>query len=465
MMVLQGSTLTYYFYHSQIDLCAVYGFMVLIMLNIFSEIWRVGSVLRNFILEQRTCRHPRASRTLSHPPAASTTFFTEPTPLLSAHFPHSGSQIAAKNMNLTMKNYASVCKGKGKGKGKGENDHPNANANANVYLSIKQSTTKWTQPSKNKLPSVATKVIEVASKIASTSGCRIIKQTTTKPPQHKMHHNHQHQRALTNHSHVLPRKNQHHTSFSSSEQSMTKWVQPAKKKLPSVAIKYVLIRNLELNQAKLIHAACLSDGNMIRKTLEKFKYYDVYHVNIENDREMLYTLVLQLYRQLDRNHVIKLNNIFEKYNYPGFALWVSGKTGWYYSPDVNTWGRHILSHLNDLQKVVKTYAPPELLHCFPGESKTIIWCKSSDLWRCVLNVRFFVERAKTKLPDTPSARRIRRCLLQNSDEGPDSLLHWSHHDPVSFVALIPLHFSSCSFYLTVASSLSLCCRCRKTTTL
>ena len=131
----------------------------------------------------------------------------------------------------------------------------------------------------------------------------------------------------------------------------------------------------------------------------------------------------------------------------GFESWLSGMTGWYYSDGVNKWGQTMVARLNDLQQVVKEYAPPDLLYCFPGKSRILLWLNRNDLWRCVIDVRFFVERAKKKLPNTDSGRRLKRCLTQNSYDGPDCLVHWAHHDPVSLLALYALHITC--FFLSV----------------
>ena len=197
----------------------------------------------------------------------------------------------------------------------------------------------------------------------------------------------------------------------------------------------ILIGNLELDYAKRMQEACLSPNNMLRKTLQGFKYFDNYNVKLERRDKNMYTIVLHLSKQLDRDHAMKLEDIFAKHKYQGFESWLSGMTGWYFSAGVNEWGQIIIARLNDLQQVVKKYAPPDLLYCFPGKSNILIWLKRNDLWRCVIDVRFFVERAKKKLPNTPLARRLKRCLVQNSGDGPDSLIHWAHHDPVSFVCM------------------------------
>jgi hypothetical protein len=277
-----------------------------------------------------------------------------------------------------MRSFASVVKG--------ENAHPNKSVNNGMHVC----------PAK-KLPSVSKLITNVSS--------HVIKQTTTKQPQLKkiIHRNHQ-KKALTHHrQNTSPSNNHSHV---------------------------LLLRNLTLDYAEIVQATCRGNNNMIQKILKSFNYSDTYKVKIQKDGKMSYTIVLQLIRQLKPYHEIRLSDIFAKHSYPGFLSWLGGETGWYFAPGVNDWGRRILKSLNDLQVVVKTYAPEGLLYCFPGKLKTIIWRKEQDLWRCVMNVRFFVERATTKLPDTPAARRLKRCLLQNSDDGPDCCLHWSHHDPV-----------------------------------
>jgi len=290
-----------------------------------------------------------------------------------------------------MRSFASVVKG--------ENAHPNKSVNNGMHVC----------PAK-KLPSVSKLITNVSS--------HVIKQTTTKQPQLKkfIHRNHQ-KKALTHHrQNTSPSNNHSHV---------------------------LLLRNLTLDYAEIVQATCRGNNNMIQKILKSFNYSDTYKVKIQKDGKVSYTIVLQLIRQLKPYHEIRLSDIFAKHSYPGFLSWLGGETGWYFAPGVNDWGRRILKSLNDLQVVVKTYAPEGLLYCFPGKLKTIIWRKEQDLWRCVMNVRFFVERATAKLPDTPAARRLKRCLLQNSDDGPDCCLHWSHHDPVctKFVSSLCILFA------------------------
>eukprot|EP00984_Skeletonema_dohrnii_P033841 scaffold31787_cov92-Skeletonema_dohrnii-CCMP3373.AAC.3 len=72
----------------------------------------------------------------------------------------------------------------------------------------------------------------------------------------------------------------------------------------------VLLSNLELDYAKLLQEASNSTSNMLRKTLQAFKYPDSYTVKLERSGKNVYTLVLQLSRQLDRYHEMKLKDIF-----------------------------------------------------------------------------------------------------------------------------------------------------------
>jgi hypothetical protein len=318
-----------------------------------------------------------------------------------------------------MRNYASVVRG--------ENDHPNTSA--------KQSTAKWTlvQPAKKKL-SVST-LMNVPSKNVLRTSLQVIKHISKSYQQPK--------KLPLSEKEVdsyLFRASKFGVGASNDTLYSVDELKTMKRKFThhkASNYPHVLLHDLELDYAKLMQEACLSTGNMLRKALQTFKYSDSYTVKLESGGKNMYSIVLQLSRQLDRYQEMKLKDIFAKHKYEGFLSWFSGKTGWYYSPGVNSWGQNIIARLNDLQSVVKEYAPPELLYCFPGESKFLIWCKRQDLWRCVIDVRFFVERAKTKLPDTSSARQLKRCLLQNSDDGPDSLVHWAHHDPVSLFACLP----------------------------
>ncbi len=310
-----------------------------------------------------------------------------------------------------MRSFASVVKG--------ENAHPNKSVNNGMHV----------RPAK-KLPSV--------SKLMIT-----IKQTTTKQPLKKIIHRNHQKKALTCHHRQDTRPSNNHSHV-------------------------LLLRNLTLDYAEIVQATCRGNNNMIQKILKSFNYSDTYKVKIQKNGKMSYTIVLQLIRQLKPYHEIRLREIFAKHSYPGFLSWLGGETGWYFAPGVNDWGRRILKSLNDLQVVVKTYAPEGLLYCFPGKLKTIIWRKEQDLWRCVMNVRFFVERATTKLPDTPAARRLKRSLLQNSDDGPDCCLHWAHHDPVctKFVpSRVFFSLSSLMLILFISLFLSLLHNKSKTITL
>jgi len=315
-----------------------------------------------------------------------------------------------------MRNYASVVRG--------GDDRPNPNT--------KQSTTKWTlvQPAKKSL-AVST-LMNVASKNVLRTGLQVIKHASTSYQQPKR---------LPLSENEVDNYLFRASKFGASSDTLYSVgeLKAMKRRFTNHKASrhpHFLLNNLELDYAKLIQEACLSTCNMLRKTLQAFKYSDSYTVELERGKNM-YSVVLQLSRQLDRYQEMKLKDIFAKHKSEGFLSWFNGKTGWYYSPGVNDWGQNIIARLNELQSVVKEHAPPELLYCFPGESKFLIWCKRQDLWRCVIDVRFFVERAKTKLPDTTSARKLKRCLLQNSDDGPDSLVHWAHHDPVSLFACLP----------------------------
>ena len=222
-----------------------------------------------------------------------------------------------------MRSFASVVKG--------ENAHPNKSVNNGMHV----------RPAK-KLPSVSKLITNVSS--------HVIKQTTTKQPQLKkiIHRNHQ-KKALTHHrQNTSPSNNHSHV---------------------------LLLRNLTLDYAEIVQATCRGNNNMIQKILKSFNYSDTYKVKIQKDGKVSYTIVLQLIRQLKPYHEIRLRDIFAKHSYPGFLSWLGGETGWYFAPGVNDWGRRILKSLNDLQVVVKTYAPEGLLYCFPGKLKTIIWRK------------------------------------------------------------------------------------------
>ena len=309
---------------------------------------------------------------------------------------------------IIMRNYASAVRG--------ENDRPNTSRH-------KQATPMWTlvRPAKKTLSLSVSTLMNVASKNnALRTSLQVIKHTTKshqrskKPPLS----------AKDVDTHLLRLRAD--TLYSVDE---LKAMKRRAVNLKASSYPHVLFSNLELDHAKLLQEACLSIGSMLRKKLQTFKYSDSFTVTLEKGGKKMYTIVLQLSQQLDRYQDTKLKDIFAKHKCEGFVPWLSGKTGWYFSPGANEWGKSIISRLNDLQGVVRAFAPPELLYGFPGESKLLIWCKRQDLWRCVNDVRFFVERAKTKLPDTSHARRLKRCLLLNSDDGPDSLVHWAHHDP------------------------------------
>ena len=194
--------------------------------------------------------------------------------------------------------------------------------------------------------------------------------------------------------------------------------------------KHTLFGNLDHNDAMLMKEACLSNDSMLRKMFDSFRSY-TYTVNLKKDGKDKYRIVLHLSRELDRCHELRLKSICAKHKHEGFLQWLSGETGWRYSPCVNKWEKFIIARLNELQSIVKTCAPNDLLYLFPGEMKLLLWCKGKDLLHCVREIRYFVERAKKKLPDTPKARRLKNNLLRNSEDGPDCLIHWAYHDPVS----------------------------------
>ena len=55
----------------------------------------------------------------------------------------------------------------------------------------------------------------------------------------------------------------------------------------------------------------------------------------------------------------------------------------------------------------------------------MMWRKQNELTDVVNDIRVWVE---TITPETELTRR----LLRNSSHGPNSLVHWAHHSPVSF---------------------------------
>ncbi len=346
-----------------------------------------------------------------------------------------------------MRNYASAVSVRG------ENDHPNTintSKHGTASLSVKQ---KWTlvQPSKKKLS------LSTLMNVASKNALQTIKHTT------KSHHRSVPALQRSNNKNRVNYTGNRYGTLPLSEKEVDNYLFRAEKfgasndtfysvdelramkrrftSREASSHQYVLLSNLGLDYAKHMQEACLSGNNMLRKTLKAFKFSD-YTIKLERRGKNMYALALQLSKHLDRYHVMKLEDIFAKHKCEGFESWFSGATGWYYSPGVNEWGQIIIARLNDLQSVVKAFAPPELLYCFPGKSKILVWLKRNDLWRCVIDVRFFVERAKKKLPDTSAARRLKRCLLQNSDDGPDSLVHWAHHDPVSYLCSQFIRFPS-----------------------
>lgn len=328
-----------------------------------------------------------------------------------------------------MRNYATALRG--------ENYHPNTSTHGAASSSAKQ---KWTlvQPSKKKIS------VSSLMNAASKNALRTIRHTTN--ARHRsvpalQCSNNYNRVTYTGNSFGKPRLSEKEVDnylfraakfgVSSDTFYSVDELKAMKRRFSNneaSSHEYVLLRNLELDYAKRMQKACVSNNNMLCKTLQAFKFSND-TVKLERGGKNMYTIVLKLSKQLDRYLEMKLKDIFAKHKCEGFESWFSGATGWYYSPGVSEWGQIIIARLNDLQSVVKSFAPPDLMYCFPGESKILVWCKRSDLWRCVIDVRFFVERAKKKLPDTPSARRLKRCLLQNSDDGPDSLVHWAHHDP------------------------------------
>lgn len=352
-----------------------------------------------------------------------------------------------------MKNYASAVRG--------ENNHPN------TLLSTHGSSSKqWTlvQPSK-KNPSKKKLSVSALMNAASTNvlrtGLQAIKHTTK---------SHQRQVPALQYNSNKARNTRwrcekpplsekeidcylfraskfgvsNDTLYSIEELKAMKGRFANQKATSSSHLHHVLLGNLELDYAKRMKDACLSPNNMLRKTLQALNYFDSYTVDLERrGKNHMHSLVLNLSRKLDRHHEMKLKDIFAKHKKEGFESWLSGMTGWYYSDGVNKWGQSIVARLNDLQQVVKEYAPPDLLYCFPGKSRILLWLNRNDLWRCVIDVRFFVERAKKKLPNTDSGRRLKRCLIQNSYDGPDCLVHWAHHDPVSLLCM--LYTSRASF--------------------
>ena len=366
-------------------------------------------------------------------------------------------------------NYASAVRG--------ENNHPNTSTYGVASSSAKQ---KWTlvQPSKKKL---SVSALNVTSKNALRTSLQVMKHTTKshqrQVPALQYNSNNARYTGTCCGKPPLSEKEVDCYLFRASKFGVSNDTLYSLEELEAMKRRFtnqkasshlqILIGNLELDYAKRMQEACLSPNNMLRKTLQGFKYFDNYNVKLERRDKNMYTIVLHLSKQLDRDHAMKLEDIFAKHKYQGFESWLSGMTGWYFSAGVNEWGRIIIARLNDLQQVVKKYAPPDLLYCFPGKSNILIWLKRNDLWRCVIDVRFFVERAKKKLPNTPLARRLKRCLVQNSGDGPDSLIHWAHHDPVSFVCM---QHRSCACFCRHSAQQSILTishlvLCSKTTTL
>ena len=140
------------------------------------------------------------------------------------------------------------------------------------------------------------------------------------------------------------------------------------------------------------------------------------------------TLVLEVQDPLTWQNRKSLQRIFAKRSKCGFLEWLSGAKGWRIegsgsgSNMGHAWVKDFVVVLNHLQGVHKMFAPKEQRY-IPDSNNQLVWKKRTTLQDCVSDVRVWLETL-TRSPLT-------NALFRTSAEGPDSLLHWSHHHPKS----------------------------------
>lgn len=156
--------------------------------------------------------------------------------------------------------------------------------------------------------------------------------------------------------------------------------------------------------------------------------------------EQLYSVVLELSKELGTSQTNRLLEVFDKHIAVGFAEWLGGASGWRFDcpkgDRPTSWKRQYVLQLNTLQSVFTLFAPPAQKYFFVGEMKKMTWCKQDELTDHVSSIRVWIET----IPRTNLSQR----LLRTSTFGPESPVHWAHHHPLTNYPLTVVTSSSMS---------------------
>lgn len=148
---------------------------------------------------------------------------------------------------------------------------------------------------------------------------------------------------------------------------------------------------------------------------------------------VVFSLTLDYSFQMPASQKRMLLDVFAKHRAVGFQDWLGGATGWRFDcPEGErvSWKRSIVVKLNSLQSVFTLYAPDDQKY-FDEKKKRMVWRKQSELTMAVNDIRTWIEQIHASSPSSLTKR-----LFRNSKSGPDSLLHWAHHNPVSVCACL-----------------------------
>ena len=207
-----------------------------------------------------------------------------------------------------------------------------------------------------------------------------------------------------------------------------------------------------LADAVVLQGACQKGGSMLRKVLKKVAGLEllvldenstpsvcqvkrsctvtINTTHFDNKTQYLIVLDYRAGRLVTTDQREKIVSIFDSYTSAGFLDWLSGERGWkFHNPPSDAvgstvWKKRIVTKLNILQGVHSLFAPATQKYFF-GSSGRMMWRKQNELTDVVNDIRVWVE---TITPKT----ELTRWLLRNSAHGPNSLVHWAHHSPVSF---------------------------------
>ena len=204
------------------------------------------------------------------------------------------------------------------------------------------------------------------------------------------------------------------------------------------------------NHANELLDACINKSSRLQNELSRIGY----HGKIDNDKLLVlnneggFSIIMKLGHELSFFQEAKINAIFDKRDSVGFVEWLGGSTGWRFevsdkAEGTTSWKRRFVIQLNTLQSVFTLFAPDEHKFLFVKEKKRMVWRKHNELTDIVSDIRMWIEILEPSI--------LTSQLLRNSNMGPDSVVHWAHHHPVSVTHAAPSYCIDHCKYLILTS--------------